>query len=269
MKKFPQIINELYYRPLIVTQQRHAAMCRVLESRMAAQDIPMQPDMPDEPTEPDWETDGAVAVIPVHGVLVKHASDIPRSTCGCGCDTVGAMIDLAVADSGVETIVLDFRTPGGAVTGIPELAGKIARISDKRTVAFTDSECCSAGVWLASQCEAFYTSPSASVGSVGVWCAYLDLSRQMAMSGENLQEISSGKFKTAGAWWKPLTAEERNAIQADCDKIHGQFKAAVNSRRAVADEFLQGQVFDGEKAVEIGLCDGLLDDISELFDSEE
>jgi len=234
-----------------------------------AQDMPTpMPDPEDddkEPIMPDWEITGSTAVIPIHGVLVKHASDIPMSSCGCGCDMVSAMIDLAVDDDQVERILFDFRTPGGSVTGIPELAQKIASIRGKQTLAFSDSECCSAGVWLASQCEHFLCAPSASIGSVGVWCAYLDISRQMQNDGQNMQEISSGKFKTAGAWWKPLTTDERAMIQADCDKIFGQFKTAVNARRAVDDQHLDGQIFDGEKAVEIGMCDGLVDDISELL----
>jgi signal peptide peptidase SppA len=279
MKKYPHIINRLFYEPLIVTHARHAAMCRVLESRLAQgmrddddedeEDEEASADSPQKRPAPDWQTFGRDAVIPVHGTLVGHASDIPMSSCGCGCDDVAKMIDVAMVDSEVQKIIFDFRTPGGAVTGIPELARKIAGISGKTTVAFTDDECCSAGVWLASQCQYFYTTPSASVGSIGVWMACLDQSRHLANEGQNVQAISAGKYKLLGAFWKPLTDEERAMLQADVDKIYGQFKQAVTMQRSLKAEFMQGQIFDGETAVEIGLCDGLVECLEELLEQED
>lgn len=265
MKKYPHIINRLFYRPLMVTQARHAAMVRVLESRLESGDDDAEVTVNvEEKPKPDWQTYGPDAIIPVHGVLVPKAADIPMSSCGCGLDDVAAMIEVAEADSEVKKIIFDFRTPGGDATGIPELGRKISSCR-KDTVAFTDVECCSGGVWLATQCKHFYSTGSASVGSIGVWTAYWDLSRAMAMAGESIQSVSAGKYKLLGAYWKPLSKEEESMIQADVDKIYSRFKEAVNLYREVPDEHMQGQIFDGEQAVEVGLCDGLVDGIDELL----
>jgi len=51
------------------------------------------------------------------------------------------------------------------------------------------------------------------------------------------------------------------------DEIHAMFKGAVNiGRGGVADEYMQGQDFMGEKSVSIGMADqlGTLDDAVEL-----
>lgn len=268
MKQYPHCINELFYKPLVITQTRHAALCKILEARMKV-DMPppiqIEPDDDDVP-QPDWETFGKKAVIPVHGVLVSHASDIPASSCGCGLDVVRDMTNVAQADSLVDTIIYHFKTPGGSVTGLPEAGRMIANIRDKKTVAFTDAECCSGGVWLATQCQYFYTTGSASVGSIGVWCAYLDMSRAMENEGLNMQAISAGKFKLLGAYWRSLTDEEKSMIQADVDKIYGQFTEAVNLNREVNSEFMQGQIFDGEEACRIGLCDGMVDSMDDMMD---
>lgn len=275
MKKYPHVINRLFYEPLVITQARHAALCKVLEARMASPRVDDDPDTDDDPAEagtpnpkPDWQTFGADAIIPVHGVLVGHASDIPLSTCGCGLDEVSAMIDVAMADPEVKKLIFDFRTPGGAVTGLPELGRKIASIQGKETIAFTDDECCSGGVWLATQCRHFYATSSSSVGSIGVWTAYMDISRRMAMEGDTIQAVSAGKYKLLGAYWKPLTDEERAILQADVDKIYAQFKEAVGLYRVVDSKFMQGQIFDGEQAVQIGLCDGLVEGMDELLQEE-
>jgi len=271
MKSYPHVIAKLFYEPLLVTRAQHAAMVRVLESRMAGAGPGVRSDDEDE-EDPDELEDGeyvvyeATAVIPVHGTLVPHASDIPASSCGCGLDAVHKMMDMALRDRSVERLVFDFRSPGGAVTGIPELAGRIGSVVSKKTIAVTDSECCSGALWLATQCQHFYATGSSSVGSIGVWCAYLDISRQMENDGVNIQEVSAGKYKTMGAYWKRLTPEEKALVQADVDQIYGQFKEAVNYRREVAEEFMQGQIFDGRHAMDIGLCDGLVEGLDEVIE---
>jgi len=266
MKQYPHLVSKLFYEPLIITPARHAALCRVLESRMAGQSVSVMDDDDDgdEYEDGDYGEFGTDAIIPVHGVLIAYASDIPMSSCGCGLDEINDMIDIAEDDSNVKRVVFDFRTPGGSVTGLPETAAKIAGMS-KETIAFTGSECCSGGMWLASQCDVFYATGSASIGSIGVWCAYLDVSKAMKKAGENMQAISAGKYKLLGAYWKPLSDDEKAMIQKDVDRIYGQFKQAVTRNREIADEFMQGQIFDGEQACEIGLCDGLVGGLDELM----
>lgn len=262
MKQYPHIVSKLFYEPLIVTRARHAAICKVVDAHMARVEAGDAEEMEEKC---GYYQVGNTAVIPIHGTIVRHASDIPMSACGCGLDDVSAMIDVAESDPSVKRIIFDFNTPGGEVTGTPEVARKILSIS-KPTIGYTSSECCSGGMWLGMQCQYFYAAASASVGSIGVWCAYMDLSAQMAQNGERMQEFHAGKFKTAGAWWKPMTTEEQAMVQARVDKIYLQFKEAVNSRREIPDEYMQGQIFDGEEGVRAGLVDGIVDDLPELLD---
>jgi signal peptide peptidase SppA len=275
VKSYPHVVARLFYEPLMITHARHSAMVRILEAHLAKGDYRVDDDAgesskvtveTEKPQEPDWQTFGPDAIIPVHGVITGKARDIPMSTCGCGLDLVNLMIDRAVADKKIKKIIFDFDTPGGSVVGVPETARKIAGIpSSKETISFSDGECCSAGVYLASQCKRSYITGSAYTGSIGVWCAYLDLSRQLANEGQNIQEIAAGKYKTMGAYWKPLTAEERAMVQADVDRIYAEFKEAVRLHREIDDQYMQGQIFDGRQAVEIGLCDGLVDGIEDLL----
>jgi signal peptide peptidase SppA len=265
MKSFPHILSKLLYEPLLITQAKYFAICRIVEARMT---MPMpMPDMDDEPDEDEeYQEYQNTAVIPVHGILGKHMDKMEMMSGGCDLDSVRADIDSALADSSIEKIVFDFRSPGGSVTGIPELARRISSIKDKQTIAFTDSECCSGALWLAAQCDYFYATESANVGSIGVWCAYLDVSRQMQNEGENMQAISAGKYKLMGAYWKPLSDEEKKMLQSEVDQIHADFKSAVNLNREVSDEFMQGQIFDGKQAQEIGLVDGIVEDLGDVLE---
>lgn len=269
MKNLPHIIGLLHNRPLVITREKHAAICAILEARLAGE--PARPLAYDDGERDDGRDDsgylhvGDTAIIPVHGILGKHLGLFEMVSGGCDLDTVSNMVDVAVGNANVRQIVFDFRTPGGSVTGLPELGRKIAAITSKRTIAFTDSECLSGGMWLAECCENFYATESARLGSIGVWTAYLDYSRAMEMAGERMQAISAGKYKLLGAYWKPLTAEETKLLQAEVDKIHDQFKDVVNLRREVADEYMEGQMFDGPEALDAGLIDGLVEDLDELL----
>lgn len=267
MKQFPNIIAKLFYEPVVITPQKHMAICQVIEAHMGKGSVVMDDDGDDDSGDDDlnYQQFGSIAVIPVHGVIEKHMKKMASAAPGCDLDILNAMIDVAEMDPSVEKLLFDFRTPGGSVTGMQESGRKIFRCS-KETIGFTDSECCSGGMWLASQCNKFYSTSSARVGSIGVWCAYLDISRQMQNEGENMQAISAGKHKLIGAYWKPLAAEEKDIIQKGVDKIYTQFKDAVNSRRQLSeDDMGAGLIFDGDEAAQRGLTDGIAEDMDEIL----
>ncbi len=270
MKQFPRIISKLLYEPVVITPNKHAAICQVVEAHMASNKPKL---MDDDDGDGDYEADddlnyrqvGNTAIIPIHGVIGKHLRQMASAAPGCDLDDLDGLIDIAEEDSSVERVIYDFRTPGGSVTGIPESARKILR-SSKETIAFTDDECCSGGMWLASQCQKLYCTASATLGSVGVWCAYMDYSRQMANDGENMQAISAGKYKLLGAYWKTLSDEEKSILQKGVDKIYAQFKSAVSEVRNVSEmDMGNGLVFDGEEACERGLADGTVEGIEDIL----
>jgi signal peptide peptidase SppA len=269
MKSYSHIISKLF-EPLLITPQRWAALAQLVESRMGS----MRVDMPDDQPKPnpvddddDTQMEGSTAIIPVHGVLVAHPSDIAMSECGCAMEDLSAAIDAAENDSRIQRVIYDFRTPGGTVTGIPE-AGRKIQYSRKETIAFTNSECCSGGLWLAAQCQRFYATQSSRVGSCGVYCMTLDLTKAMEEQGVKVNAIFAGKYKLLGASFKPLEDDEREILQLGVDKIYGQFKEAMETYRVVNDDkFGNGLVFDGQEAAEIGFTDGVVESMDEILEN--
>jgi signal peptide peptidase SppA len=186
---------------------------------------------------------------------------------GCSLDQVRQDIETAETDAQIQYVIFDFRSPGGTVTGVPEIADEIKALGlSKETVAFTDDQCCSAALWLASQCNQFFCSPSATVGSVGVYSVYADESVSLSQQGIKINEIASGKYKLSGAPWRAMTDTERAMFQSSCDAIYANFKAAILDNRDVADEDMQGQCFNGADALEKGLVDGLAPSLEDLLD---
>src|SRR3990167_8428392 len=121
------------------------------------------------------KTDGAVAVIPVHGCMAHRGDSFEASSGGTSAEVIGRQLDRVVADEWVKSILLDFCTPGGSVEGIPELAAKIAKATAvKPVIAHVNALAASAGYWLASQCSEIVITTSGMVGSIGVFMLLVD-----------------------------------------------------------------------------------------------
>lgn len=266
---YPHIIKKVYYEPIAITVAKFMAIHAVVESRLNGVKMgPVQLDNPPPPRVEDFDIprDGSTAIIPVTGIIGQHIPFIDTYSSGpmTDVDDVKTAIDVSEQDISIDRVMFRFDSPGGSAAGVPELGRKIFAMT-KPTVAFTDAECCSAGVWLASQCRQFYATPSSSVGSVGVWSAYTDLTGKMKKDGVKMNSIYAGKYKLMGAWWKPMADDERAILQAQVDKLHSEFKSAMNNFRQVDATYLEGQIFDGQEAAQIGMIDGLVEDITELL----
>lgn len=208
---------------------------------------------------------GGVAVIPIKGIIGKGLSQLETECGGCDVEAVGASIDEALASAAIDAVVLDIDSPGGVVSGVPELARKIQNAS-KPIYAFTSGQCCSAAYWIAACCDGIFCTMSADVGSIGVYVALVDDSEWWKKEGYKLELIKAGEYKAMGISGKPLEPAERAMIQADVDAIYAMFTGCVKAGRdGVSTETMQGQTFMGANAVTANLVDELVEDINEVL----
>jgi protease-4 len=269
----PHIISKVTRQPWAITAEKLSAIMEVIEARQGGDFKAMGWDAPDDDQDcerseyREFQTPaGTVAIIPLHGIVGKHLSSLEMACGGCSLDTFQNQLKVAGGNPRIAKILLDVHSPGGTVTGTPETGKLVAAIGQVKPVwAFTDSECCSAALWIASQCERVYATESANVGSVGVRMVLLDFTRKLEEEGVKVNAISSGKYKLLGAPFKALTEDERDMLQTESDQIYSEFKQAVTAVRPVDDEHLQGQVFRGEEAAGIGMIDGVLDDLDDVL----
>ncbi len=271
--RHPLIAAKVFNEPWCVTDETLAAIWRAVAEGVALP-VPRAQDRYDDAPEED-DNDGAsdipvtgfTRVIPVFGILGKHLDSMEMQCGGCSIDKVSALLAAADKDPDCERIVMVFHSPGGTVTGIPELAAKIRDVGTRKPViAYTDGTCCSAALWLASQADTFLCSPSSMVGSVGVRCMVLDQSERLAKEGLKAESITSGKYKDMGANHRPITDDERKMMQARVDSIGKAFRAALTASRTIAAEDMEGQTFSGEEAAAKGFVDGLANDLAEVLE---
>lgn len=234
--------------------------------RIATMDGPISVDLA-EPT-----TEKGIAVIPVHGIVGKYLS-WGEIACGGGYDlrSLDRDLKMAAADPYVDEIVIEAVSPGGTCTGIAESSALIKKINQTKPVwAYTDAEMCSAMYWLSCSGSGVFASPLSSVGSIGVYLAWLDEAKALEMDGLELKLFRDGTFKAATLPGQ-LTTESGLLIQNEVNAVGTAFRNHVVSSRLdasdveVAIETMQGQSFLGQDAVKVGLVDQLYNSIDDFI----
>lgn len=205
---------------------------------------------------------GAVAVIPVQGVLNQRASAMAESSGVVSTRRISAQFNEALANPSVKTIIFDIESPGGSAYGIQELADEIhgARGRGKNLIAVANSYAHSAGYWIASQLQEFIVTPGGAVGSIGVLAVHRDFSGALEQAGIATTYVTAGKNKAEAAPEFPLTESAREHIQEIVDACYQTFLAHVARGRGVSVETVrrnygEGRIFDAKAALRLGMVD--------------
>lgn len=204
---------------------------------------------------------GAVAVIPVMGVISQRVSMMSEMSGGTSTERIGAAFAQALNDPAVGSIVLQIDSPGGGVYGVAELADTIFKArGQKPIIAVADSLAASAAYWIAASADEISVTPSGEVGSIGVFAAHEDVSRMLEAAGVSVNLISAGKYKTEGSPYEPLGDEARAAMQSRVDDYYQLFTGAVARGRGVKvthvlTGFGEGRVVGAQEAVTLGMAD--------------
>ena len=270
MKQLPSISSELYCRPWAILPSVHAELGERYRSYVDGK-LTIPVDLSSEgyiSSGISYQADHTqgVAVIHAEGIIGKH---VPDMLCGpqiVDLAKLDSLIEETAADVGIHTVVINLKSPGGCVIGLPETAQNLRDLAqEKRLIAYSDYECCSAAYYLAAACDEIYAAPSAVVGSIGTYMAALDSSRAWEMEGFKLKLFRVGNLKAIGHAGKEWTEEEEEYLQSVADKAGKDFHDWVSSRRpAVEKATMQGQWFFAEDAPS-GLIDGLYRDLPRLL----
>lgn len=273
MKQLPRISSSLYGLPWAVLPEAHRELGETYQAYLKGHLNIQTPEALDPKGSAgygiDYEADHAtgIAVLHLTGIIAKRA---PEMMCG------PPIIDLARLDNLLEdlandtaltTIVLSMDSPGGTMLGLEETAARIRELSatGKRLIAYTDLQMCSAAYYLAAACDEIYASPTACIGSIGVYCAGLDSSRAYEMEGLELILAKSGTLKAMGHPGKAWEPHERQHLQETVDRAGAEFRAHVLAARpGTTAEAMQGQWFFAKEA-DPALHDGIYRDLPALL----
>ncbi len=202
-----------------------------------------------------YRIEDGIAIIDVFGVL----SNDPWSWGGTTYPEIQNQLKIAAQDPNVKGILLNINSPGGETDNSFETAELIASMK-KPCHAVADTMAYSAGYLLASQADKIYCSPiSGGVGSIGVYAAHMDYSELLKKAGISVTLISAGKGKMDGNPYEPLSEDARKKIQAEVNRLYGEFLGFVSRGRGIQPQDIVkfgADTFDGAaNAIGSGLAD--------------
>jgi signal peptide peptidase SppA len=200
-----------------------------------------------------------VGIISVHGGLTNRNSFWNRYCGMVAYDEIRQAIIEAV-DNGAMSILFDYNTPGGKVSGMADVAEFISSL-DVATISFSAGAMASAGYFLGCQSDNVYCDDFAEVGSIGVIVKTYDRSKMLAERGIKPIRFRSGDLKGAGDSDFKMSAKEKAYIQEKVDTFAGKFYNIVSEARGMTPKMMDerditsGRTFIGQEAVVAQLVD--------------
>jgi signal peptide peptidase SppA len=202
-----------------------------------------------------------IAVIPIHGTLVRRTQGLEAASGLTSYEAIGAQLDAALADPAIHGILLDVDSPGGEAGGVFELAERIRAADAVKPVwALAAESAFSAAYALAASASQLALTRTAGVGSIGVIALHLDQSARDAQDGYRYTAITAGKHKNDFSPHAPLDPQAAERLQAEVDRLYGMFVTHVAAMRGLDVETVRATeagLYFGEDAVAAGLADAV------------
>ncbi len=167
----------------------------------------------------------------------------------------------------VRAVCLQINSPGGSAVQSAHIAAYIRQLSQEKKIpvfAFAEDVAASGGYWLSLAADEIYADPMSVVGSIGVISASFGFQDLIEKIGVERRVHTQGANKSLLDPFKPEDPDDVRRLEDIQSDIHKQFIAAVKQRRGerlVADDdtVFNGDIWTGERALELGLVDGLGD----------
>jgi hypothetical protein len=196
MTLLPHLAARLFGVPLAIHRPKLDVILSVLGPRVGLADLAAPPAFT-PPARPAPTQTPHVAVIPVHGTLVRRTVGLEAESGLTSYMGLAAQLDAALASPEVAAILLDIDSPGGESGGVFDLADRIRAASQIKPVwAVANDMAFSAAYALASAANKVFVSRTGGVGSIGVIAMHVDQSGKDAQDGVRYTAVFAGAART-------------------------------------------------------------------------
>ncbi len=265
MTVLPHLAARLFGVPLAIHRPKLDVILSVLGARIGLADL-AAPVGYTPAARALGPPSGKVAVIPIHGTLVRRTSGIEAESGLASYTGIAAQLDAALTSPEVAAILLDIDSPGGESGGVFDLADRIRAASEVKPVwAVANDMAFSAAYALASAATRVFVARTGGVGSIGVIAMHVDQSEKDAQDGVRYTAVFAGERKNDLNPHEPISTEAHAVLKAEVDRIYDLFVETVARHRGLdadAVRATEAGLFFGPDAVATGLADavGSLDD---------
>ena len=257
------LASRLFGTPLLIHRPKLDVILSVVGQRIGMADVPTLPsmDMAFYQRPPAAATPDGIAVIPIHGSLVKRSLGMEAASGLTSYGEIAAMLDAALADPHVSGILLDVDSPGGEASGSFELARRVREVAAMKPVwAVANDAAYSAAYAIAASAQRLFVTETGGVGSIGVIALHVDQSVKDAKDGYRFTAITAGAHKNDYSPHEPLSDTAKSELQGEVDRLYSIFTEHVAAMRDLdvdAVRATEAGLFFGSNAVAQGLADGL------------
>lgn len=272
MSDYARILSKINETNWLITQGGLDTILQIVEDRLilgklSDEDIMLR--LEDSSTNDKrprqiFRSVNGVAVIPVMGPVFGKGNMLTMMSGATSLQMIQQQLRAAMADTEISSIIMEYDTPGGSSDLVEEFGQEIAMASSQKPIySSVNTMCGSAGLWLATQGNKVYITPSGTMGSLGVYTAHTDRSGADLKSGIKHTYVSAGRYKTEGNPHEPLSASAIAHRQDTVNALMEKFVGAVASGRNldtehVRNNFGEGRMFDAQPAVDVGMADGVM-----------
>ncbi len=179
-------------------------------------------------------------------------------------DTLAPVIEKAFKKGKPTAVALVINSPGGSPAQSSLIAARIRRLADEKNIpvhAFVEDVAASGGYWLAVAADDIWIDQSSVVGSIGVIAASFGAHEFLARQGIERRVHTAGKSKSMLDPFRPEKKEDVARLKDIMSQMHETFIAHVKSHRGDRlsddEDLFTGEFWLGQKAVELGLADGI------------
>ena len=176
-------------------------------------------------------------------------------------------LERAFAVSNAKAVALLVNSPGGSPVQSHQIFVRIRQLASEKklpVLAFVEDVAASGGYMIACAADEIFCDPSSILGSIGVVGGSFGLTELIRKIGVERRLYTAGEHKAMLDPFLPENPEDVERLKAIQREIHALFIALVKSSRGArlkgADETLfTGEYWAGERAVSLGLADGVAD----------
>ncbi len=211
------------------------------------------------------ESSNKVAVVVLEGDIVDGEGGPDE----IGGDKISKLLRKLREDEKVKSVVLRVNSPGGSAVASDIIWREVSLTKKGKPVVVSFGDvAASGGYYISCGADKIFAQPNTITGSIGVFGLIPNFQKLLTNQlGVTFDEVELSQHAVFGGGTKPLDAFESKVVQAEVERVYGDFKNRVAEGRNKPEEEIekiaQGRVWTGTQ----GLERGLVDEIGSLNDA--
>lgn len=186
---------------------------------------------------------------------------------GLNLSELAGAIERAFSIKRAKAVALQINSPGGSPVQSVLIYKRIRALAEEKKIpvyVFAEDVAASGGYLLSLAGDEIYADKSSVIGSIGVISAGFGFDKLLEKYGVDRRIYTSGRSKSILDPFLPEKADDVAKLRKIQEEIHSNFIDLVKNRRdgridLTEDTLFTGEFWSGEKAVELGLIDGIAD----------